>query len=216
MLPFNYHHLYYFYMVATEGSISNAAKKLRLSQPTLSAQLKELEFFWNKQLFKRKGRSVVLTEDGEYVLSYAKTIFDLGQDLADSLYDRKEKGRLGIQIGISTFVPCSLVQSILNFILDHSSFTKASITIIEKDFNSLLEDLHTHHLDLILNDYPHKISVHEKTTSHLIAKIPLFFCGSQKWLTKCQNIPQDLEKVPLIIPTSQSYCYNALQEYFTS
>jgi len=36
----NYHHLYYFRAIATEGGIAKAAEKLRLGQPTLSTQLK--------------------------------------------------------------------------------------------------------------------------------------------------------------------------------
>lgn len=39
----NYHHLYYFYTIANEGGITEATKKLRLAQSTLSAQLKQLE-----------------------------------------------------------------------------------------------------------------------------------------------------------------------------
>ena len=39
----NYHHLFYFMTIAETGSISGAAEKLLLGQPTLSAQLKQLE-----------------------------------------------------------------------------------------------------------------------------------------------------------------------------
>ncbi|HUV12700.1 MAG TPA: LysR family transcriptional regulator [Acidobacteriota bacterium] len=39
----NYHHLFYFWTVAKEGTITKACKKLRLAQPTVSAQLRTLE-----------------------------------------------------------------------------------------------------------------------------------------------------------------------------
>ena len=39
----NYHHLLYFWTVVQEGSVSKAAAKLRLSQPTVSAQVRMLE-----------------------------------------------------------------------------------------------------------------------------------------------------------------------------
>jgi LysR family transcriptional activator of nhaA len=39
----NYHHLFYFYTVAREGSISRAGTQLRLAQPTISGQLRVLE-----------------------------------------------------------------------------------------------------------------------------------------------------------------------------
>mgnify|MGYP003351462914 CR=1 FL=1 len=39
----NYHHLLYFWTVAREGSIARACEKLRLAQPTISGQLRQLE-----------------------------------------------------------------------------------------------------------------------------------------------------------------------------
>ena len=47
----NYHHLFYFKAIAEEGTVSKAAEKLRLGQPTLSAQLKQLEDNLGVQLF---------------------------------------------------------------------------------------------------------------------------------------------------------------------
>ena len=57
----NYHHLYYFKVIATEGSIAKASKILRLGQPTLSAQLMLLEEALEQKLFERQNRSLVLT-----------------------------------------------------------------------------------------------------------------------------------------------------------
>ena len=39
----NYHHLYYFYVIASEGGVTEASRKLKLAQSTLSAQLKQFE-----------------------------------------------------------------------------------------------------------------------------------------------------------------------------
>ena len=44
MIPLNYHHLYYFFVIAKEGSIAKACEKLFLAQPTLSTQLKQLVY----------------------------------------------------------------------------------------------------------------------------------------------------------------------------
>ena len=93
MIPLNYHHLYYFYVIAKEGSVSKAAKTLRLAQPTLSAQLKQFESFLDKKLFERENRKLKLTEDGHRILGYAKSIFDLGQELMDHVGDLSQKGR---------------------------------------------------------------------------------------------------------------------------
>jgi len=98
MIPFNYHHLYYFYTIAQSGSVSLAAKELRLAQPTLSAQLKQFESYLEKKLFLREGRKLILTDDGREVLSYAKAIFDLGKEFMDRQGDLLKKGRIRIQV----------------------------------------------------------------------------------------------------------------------
>ena len=66
----NYHHLLYFWTVAREGGISRAAEKLRLSQPTISAQVRLLEESLGHRLFQRQGRTLVLTDVGRIVYGY--------------------------------------------------------------------------------------------------------------------------------------------------
>jgi LysR family transcriptional activator of nhaA len=51
----NYHHLFYFFNVAREGSVAAAAARLRLSQPTVSAQVRTLEDALGEQLFTRRA-----------------------------------------------------------------------------------------------------------------------------------------------------------------
>ena len=77
----NYHHLLYFWMVAREGTITAACEKLRLAQPTVSAQLRILEKSLGRTLFNRVGRNLELTDDGRAVYRYANEIFALGQEL---------------------------------------------------------------------------------------------------------------------------------------
>ena len=90
----NYHHLNYFRVIASEGSISKAAEKLRLGQPTLSAQLKQFEEQLGVRLFDRQHKKLILTEQGKIALNYAQTIFKLGFEMVcsnfPSLIDQKK------------------------------------------------------------------------------------------------------------------------------
>ena len=52
----NYHHLRYFWNVAKEGSLAQAAAKLHVSQPSISEQIRELEGALGEKLFRREGR----------------------------------------------------------------------------------------------------------------------------------------------------------------
>src|ERR687892_446871 len=84
----NYHHLLYFWVVAREGSIARATRELNLTQPTISAQLRQLEESLGEKLFEKSGRGLMLTEAGKIALRYADEIFALGRELKDVLKDR--------------------------------------------------------------------------------------------------------------------------------
>src|SRR3954447_19627853 len=88
----NYNHLYYFWMVAREGTVVRASEELMVSQPTVSIQLKELEASLGARLFDRLGRRLVLTESGKIAFNYANEIFSLGRDLMNAL-DEQPAGR---------------------------------------------------------------------------------------------------------------------------
>ena len=60
----NFHHLRYFWVVASEGSMSRAAERLNVSPSSLSVQIKTLEEQLGQQLFERRGKSLILTEAG--------------------------------------------------------------------------------------------------------------------------------------------------------
>ena len=69
--------LNYFLMVAKEESISGAANVLHLSQPTLSRQLKDMEFELGKQLFIRGSKKIELTDEGRILKKRAEEIIAL-------------------------------------------------------------------------------------------------------------------------------------------
>ena len=66
--------LRYFLAVAREGSVTRAAQRLHISQPTLSKQLKDLEGELWKKLFVRSSFSVRLTEEGNLLRKRAEEI----------------------------------------------------------------------------------------------------------------------------------------------
>src|SRR5512137_2160387 len=101
----NYHHLLYFWTVAQAGSVTKACERLQLAQPTISAQLRQLEKGVGAALFERKGRHLALTETGRMVLDYADEIFTLGRELQDVLAGRPAQRPLRFTVGVPDALP---------------------------------------------------------------------------------------------------------------
>jgi len=214
MIPFNYHHLYYFYTIANLGSISKACDKLHLCQPTLSAQLKQFENYLKIKLFERENKRLILTEEGRRVLFYATEIFDVGDEMIDSLRDVSQKGKMKIQIGISHHVPRSVVDALLMFLLNIEP--GVYISLHEDNAELLSEGLKTHQLDLALSDSIAQTYAEEDIECQLIAKIPVVFCAHSSIAKKYKKIPDDLNGAPVILPTAHSQVYMAIQDYFVT
>src|SRR5690606_31581476 len=101
----NYHHLLYFWTVAKEGSVARATQRLRLAQPTISGQIRQLERQLDVKLFQRQGRNLVLTDVGRVVYRYADEIFGLGRELMDVLENRPTGRPLRLTVGVAEGVP---------------------------------------------------------------------------------------------------------------
>ncbi|MGI9278830.1 MAG: LysR substrate-binding domain-containing protein [Endozoicomonas sp.] len=66
-----------FHAVATTGSFTEASRKLHISQPTITAQVKELENHYNVQLFRRRRSKNQLTETGQALLQVSRMMLEL-------------------------------------------------------------------------------------------------------------------------------------------
>ena len=148
----NYHHLYYFWVVAHEGSIAAATRKLHLTQPTISAQLRQLEESLGEKLFEKSGRGLVLTEAGRIALRYADEIFALGRELRDTLRDRPTGKPVRVTIGVADVVPKLIAYRVLRRGVRDG--TEIEMVCREASSEELLRLLAQHEVDLVLTDAP--------------------------------------------------------------
>ena len=91
--------LRYFLEVAREGSVTHAAERLHISQPTLSKQLKDLETELGKKLFVRSSFSVRLTDEGMLLRRRAEDILDMVDKTAEEFKALGEVSGGDIHIG---------------------------------------------------------------------------------------------------------------------
>jgi len=106
----NYHHLLYFWAVAKEGSLRRASELLHVSQPSISAQLKQLEQSLGASLFSRTTRRLILTDTGQKVLEYAEEIFSLGRELLTAVRQEPGQHALRLHVGVAHSVPKIIVR----------------------------------------------------------------------------------------------------------
>jgi len=95
----NYAQLRAFHQVAREGSFTRAARALRVTQPTLSAQVKALEESYGVRLFERRGRGSVLTELGHTLFALTARLFAIEDEAAALLADTRALVRGRLKIG---------------------------------------------------------------------------------------------------------------------
>ena len=207
----NYHHLYYFWITAKEGSISSASKKLGIGQPTISTQIKNLEESLGQGLFKRRGQGLALTEAGTVVLDYANQIFSLGNELLEVIKDRTFSRRSHVQFGALDSVPKSLVQSMIHFA---QKISPCTITILEGDGDHLFRELQAHRLDLGISNFPPATGNTRQYFSRLLAELPISIFSTKKFQSLKRQFPKSLQSQPFIMPSLHSKLRHDLNHFF--
>jgi LysR family transcriptional regulator, transcriptional activator of nhaA len=207
----NYHHLLYFKTIAELGSVSKAAEKLRLGQPTLSAQVKKLEETLEVQLFERKHKKLILTEQGKLALEYAKNIFSLGDEMFEVLHDRLVPAKTHLQIGALDSIPKQLLVQLSKAAY---KIAKCSIAVVEGKLDEILRELTSHRVDILVSNYVPQ-GLETKGLSHrLISKKDVHIYGSQKFKPVRKDFPNSLIGQPFILPTFDSRLRYDLDHWF--
>ncbi len=202
MIPWiNYHHLLYFKVIAEEGSVSKAAEKLRLGQPTLSAQLKLFEDTLGVQLFERQHKKMILTEQGKIALDYSRNIFKMGSEMYEVLHDRLKPQRHSLCVGALDSIPKQIVLQLVKKAL---KIMPCQITLVEGRSDELLRELSSHRVDLLVTNFL-PMGVPVKGIKHrTITKKNIAFYAAPKYKGLRKNFPQSLHGQPLILPTYDS------------
>ena len=100
-----------FVSVVETGSVTETARRLGRTQPAISLQLNRLEELAGKTLLRHEGRGMVLTNEGDIVFSYARSILRLHDELLSRLASPEIEGR--VILGTPDLYAAFLLPSIL-------------------------------------------------------------------------------------------------------
>lgn len=208
----NYHHLLYFYLVAREGTIAKAGKVLRLSQPTISGQIKSLEDSLGEPLFSREGRGLQLTDMGRLVYRYADEIFSLGRELQDTVKSRPTGRPLQLHVGVSDSIP-----KLIAYRLIEPAMRAGALQVIcsEDKTDRLLADLSMRGLDLVLTDAPIGATSKVRAYNHPLGECGItFFAREDLRLQLRADFPANLDGAPMLLPARNTVVRATLERWF--
>jgi LysR family transcriptional regulator, transcriptional activator of nhaA len=211
-IPFNYKHLYYFWVVAKEGGISRAADKLDMAVQTVSAQVRELERSLGYALLKPAGRGLVLTEAGLATMKQADQIFQLGEALPARVRDAVSAPIVRLAVGICDGLPKLVVRRLIQ-----PAMVEPNLHLLchEGSLNDLLGDLALHRLDVVLSDRPAPANPNIKLYSHSLGTSTIGWYGSAELVAAAgKDFPHSLGNVPLLLPTAHTAVRDRLDQWF--
>lgn len=194
----NYHHLFYFRAIATEGTVAKAAGKLRLGQPTLSTQLMQFEEAIGHKLFERRQKRLYLSDAGRVALDYANEIFRLGDEMLEALGDRLSAERVALSIGAMDTVPKHLT---LKLVEKAQASHACTVSVAEGRGDELIRELKAHRLDLLVANYAPPVTDGQGLYARRIARMPVVICAALKFAHLKRDFPHSLDGQPFIMPS---------------
>lgn len=148
---FNYNHLYYFYLVVKLNGISRVAEALRLSQPTISIQIAQLEDQLGLKLFNRDKRRLRLTAEGEALFPYCRQAFEGLEEAARNIHGGSVKGSgAKFRVGVGLDLDRPFMAQVLSGPNRSVARKTFSYSLFSYDSANLSRMLGTNELDLVV------------------------------------------------------------------
>lgn len=195
--------LKYMIIVAEKGTISEAAKSLFISQPSLTNSIKDLEKEMNKTLFIRTNRGIVLSSDGAEFLGYARQVTEQASLLEEKYLDKKPTRQ---HFCVSTQHYAFAVNAFVDLIKEYGH-AEYDFTLRETRTYEIIEDVKTLRSEigiLYLNEFNEKVLRKLMKESDLVfhelfrAK-PHVFISSNHLLARKESIElADLNEFPYL------------------
>lgn len=175
-----------FYMVARLGSVTQAAKKLGLSQPTVTTQIRNLEAQYGVELFHRGGRRLALSDDGVQLLPMVQQLLQQESDIEFFL---RNTGQVEGSLRIGATAPYYVLDLVKQF---RERFPRCEVTLEIGNSQQVIEALEEYRVDvcassqkiddtrltcLLLGEDPLVLAVHRQHPLAAHDRVPLRALG---------------------------------------
>lgn len=195
--------LRYAITIADCNSMNKAAQALFISQPSLSASIRDLENEIGITIYKRTNRGITITPEGDEFLGYARQVAEQYELINQRYVDKKSvKKKFSVSTQHYSFAVKAFVEMVKQFGMDEYEFAvheTKTYEVIEnvKNFKSELGILY-------LNDFNKKVITKILKENNLVFK-ELFQCKTYVYLWKGNPLAQkylitmeDLEEYPCL------------------
>ena len=209
ILNLDVHQLIIFYNVATEESISIAAEKLCLTQPTVSYHLKSLERYVGAKLFNIKKQRVVLTKAGQDLYPYTREIWGQLNNIEKYLASLKHKP---VRIGVSPLVQNQVAAALSKVCKLHPEVNIEIINTVSVKIAQEISDMDIDVGVVMATDYssskvkPIRISENERLVFVVSPNFPLAKKAKVEWA--------DMENIPITCGQQGSLLNTLITEKF--
>lgn len=192
-----------FCIAVESGSISKAARKLYISQPSLSVKIQELESYYDATLLHRTNRGIHPTDAGLIVYEHAQKMLSLSDSIERSLEQNQQEVQQLVVGTSSTIGNFALPCTVYNF---NEKYPHYKVSLIISNTEKVLENLATHRVDLGLIEGPVSKELKENLsqegikTKHVISNaLILVVPNDESWQDIDSINLEQLQKLPLII-----------------
>lgn len=211
----NFKHLHYFWVTAKAGGIMRAGEQLHTTPQTLSGQIKLLEDWLGRKLFRKSGRQLELTEEGRLALGYADQIFALGTELEAAVRQARAGQRvLDFRVGVADSVAKSVAYRLLEPALNLAEPVR--LICSEGKFPDLLAQLALQRLDLVLADEPMSKRINVKAFNHPLGSTAMSFFAAPGLKAQLKGpFPQCLNDMPMLIQGAAASVRQQLEGWLT-
>lgn len=141
----------YVYEIYKQGSFTRAAEKLFISQPSLSAAIKNIEKNLGADLFERNGRGIKLTEVGKEYIAATEKIINIEKDFANKVNDIFNLDIGHIMVGGTNYLSSYILPKVINRFT--YLYPNIEVTLIEANSSNLCNMIKNEQIDIIIDSF---------------------------------------------------------------